>query len=394
MLVTHHGLHQVHQVGRGTKHIVRTLRHTELTARTVLGDIGQRLRAWRHNGCLALWNRLILEFSQTAVHQFLLLLGHRSGGGKGRGQEERPLGSIDTIIASMASRTSITSRTSRTRMASSASKASPASKARIAQCPELTFPDAVTTNHAAAIIHTMRLIVDTGGLAVLRAHRAVLALILIEADLQPREAGEETQDGTDGTDGIAVGTPTSPGQHQKHHQRHGGNDKHRQRLHPDIHGVEGVTVSLLCEIGQQVIAQHPDRLQEHRGNAAIGTIWRQQLEERTDTRQGSHHEHHQHGIAQPAHLLRVTVLVLFPTQLCQDVLKHAQRTDDGTIDAPEDERQQQECHDDHDVQRHYGRQELDLGQPAQPGVQRPRKVEEEQRDQCKEHRCKGNTNLL
>ena len=45
--------------------------------------------------------------------------------------------------------------------------------------------DAVTTYHATAVIHGVRLKVDAGSLTVLRAQRTVLAFILVEVDLHP-----------------------------------------------------------------------------------------------------------------------------------------------------------------------------------------------------------------
>ena len=94
-LVRHRGLHQVHQVGRGTEHMVRTLRHTELAPRTARSEVGEGTRARRCQRRLALWYRLILEFCQTTIHQFLFLLGHGSRRGKSRSQQERALRSIN-----------------------------------------------------------------------------------------------------------------------------------------------------------------------------------------------------------------------------------------------------------------------------------------------------------
>ena len=90
-LVRHRGLHQVHQVGRGTEHMVRALRDTELAPRAVRGEILERERTRRCEWCLALRSHLFLQFGDTTIHQFLFLLSKGCSRGKGRGQEERAL---------------------------------------------------------------------------------------------------------------------------------------------------------------------------------------------------------------------------------------------------------------------------------------------------------------
>ena len=74
----------------------------------------------------------------------------------------------------------------------------------------------------------MSLVVDTGGLAVLRAEGAVLALISVEVDLQPRETGKERKDGAYRADGVAVGASASPCQYEKHYEGDGSDDEYRQ----------------------------------------------------------------------------------------------------------------------------------------------------------------------
>ena len=68
----------------------------------------------------------------------------------------------------------------------------------------------------------MRLVVDARCLAALRAERAVAALVLVEADFQEREAGQERQQRSHRADGVAVGSTTTPGQHEKYHYSHNG----------------------------------------------------------------------------------------------------------------------------------------------------------------------------
>ena len=72
----------------------------------------------------------------------------------------------------------------------------------------------------------------------------------------------------------------------------------------------------------------------------------------------------------------------------QQILEDTKRTDDGTIDTSEDERQRNQRHYNHHVERHHGWEELDLCHPTKPVMQRPREVEEQQGYQYKEHCCK------
>jgi hypothetical protein len=55
----------------------------------------------------------------------------------------------------------------------------------ISKRPKFTAIDTIATYHATTIIHAVCLKVDTSSLAILGAKRTVLALILIEAYLQP-----------------------------------------------------------------------------------------------------------------------------------------------------------------------------------------------------------------
>ena len=165
MLVRHHRQHQVHQVRRRAQHLVRTFRDTELTARTMLSEVVEGERAWRRERRLTLRSHLVFNLRQATIHQFLLLLGNGSGSDKSRSQQETALGSIDG-----ARRCGFSGRSRR---------------AGIFQCSEFAGGNAIAANHATTIIHSMRLVVDAGGLAVLRAERTVLALLLVEVDLQP-----------------------------------------------------------------------------------------------------------------------------------------------------------------------------------------------------------------
>ena len=95
LLVGHHGQHQVHQIAAGTEHLVGTLRDTEQTACAALGEMLEGEGTRRGEGRLTLRSHLVLEFCQTAIHQFLLFLGHSGTSHHRRSQQERALAGID-----------------------------------------------------------------------------------------------------------------------------------------------------------------------------------------------------------------------------------------------------------------------------------------------------------
>ena len=74
--VRHRRHQQVHEVGRGTQHLVGTLCDTQLTTCTVLCEMAHRQRAWRCQRGLAFRGYLLLELCQSTIHHLILLLGH------------------------------------------------------------------------------------------------------------------------------------------------------------------------------------------------------------------------------------------------------------------------------------------------------------------------------
>ena len=85
--VAHFRLHQPHQVGSGTKHLVRTCRHAQLAGGAVPGKMLRAPCARRHDRRIAVRNLFVFDDCQSAVYLlFLCLQGngccHQSGCGK------------------------------------------------------------------------------------------------------------------------------------------------------------------------------------------------------------------------------------------------------------------------------------------------------------------------
>ena len=151
-----------------------------------------------------------------------------------------------------------------------------------------------------------------------------------------------------------------------------------------------VTLRLLNHLGlkKPMVSYYEHNLRQ-RGeqilrDASVGAVGGEQGRQRADARHERNDEERQHAPAQPTLFRRiaeaVTTLFRASAQPGNDVLHHAQRTNDRTIYAPEDQGQGDKKHDDSHIQRQHGGQELDAGHPAQPSMHRPREVEEEQRD--------------
>ena len=85
--VAHFRLHQPHQVGSGTKHLVRTCRHAQLAGGAVPGKMLRAPCTRRHDRRIAVRNLFVFDDCQSAVYLlFLCLQGngccHQSGCGK------------------------------------------------------------------------------------------------------------------------------------------------------------------------------------------------------------------------------------------------------------------------------------------------------------------------
>ena len=72
-LIRHRGLHQSHQVGGRTEHIVGTFSHTELASRAVAHHVLGRERAWGRNGGASFERFLLGDGGKSAVHLLFLL---------------------------------------------------------------------------------------------------------------------------------------------------------------------------------------------------------------------------------------------------------------------------------------------------------------------------------
>ena len=214
--ITHRGLHQFQQIRTRHQHMIRTFRHTELTARTPLLHIGGRERARRCQGCVARRLHHILNHGQTAIHLLPFLCQRSRRGCQRSPHQEGPPTLINRITrATRIPRITRTIRFSRT--------TSP--RPCIMQRVKIALLQTVPANHATAVVHLHRLEIDARSLAVARTLAALLAFALIKPDLQPGETGKETENGTHRTDGIAISSTTSPSQCHQHNQCHQGNDK-------------------------------------------------------------------------------------------------------------------------------------------------------------------------
>ena len=217
------------------------------------------------------------------------------------------------------------------------------------------------------------------------AEFAAVALRNIETRPEQRAAGQHTQQRSHRADRVAPRASAAPGEEGEPRERHDGDEEHPEALHPHLHRIESVAVHPLGDPGQSVVAPRIDRCEKIRCDPTVGAV---RGDQPADARQHRRDEHRQHRPAQPRERGRVAeaIAVLFtpPREPRHDVLHHPQRTDDRTINPSEKQGQRHERQHHADVHGQQGGQELDFRHPAEPRMERPRKVEEQQGNQQKE----------
>ena len=241
----------------------------------------------------------------------------------------------------------------------------------------------------------MVLDVDARGFAVACAEVAVDAFVGIDDRLQVSIFRQEAQHGTYGADGVAVRASAAPGQYDEYHQRDGGDDEGGQALQPDGSVIECIAVGPLGQVGQQVVSPLVDGGEQVVCDASVRTVGGQQGHKRVYACHQCDDEHAQHAVTQPRQGRRIAVAVLLALlrEPGNDVLEDAQRADDGTIDASQQQGENHQCQYHSHVERQHGREELNFGHPAEPCVQRPREVKEQQGDQRKKYDGQGQSDF-
>ena len=245
----------------------------------------------------------------------------------------------------------------------------------------MTFVQTVHASHATASVHRVVLHVDASRLAVAGTKGTAVAFLLVDGDAEQGKAGEESQQGTHRTDGITIGTAVACRQHDDQHQHHRRHNQYRQTLEPDLHRIERIAVHAFGQRSQQVVAPHPQGLQETVGCTTIHRIRIKQGHQGMHTQQHGQHIDDQHPVAQPTLRLgiRVRHFLAASAQTGHHILKHAQRTNHRTIHASSYQREQNQTHDYSGIQGKKCRKELNLRHPSQPCVQHAREVDEQQR---------------
>ena len=156
--------------------------------------------------------------------------------------------------------------------------------------------------------------------------------------------------------------------------------------------VESIASVPFCPACQQVVRPKKNRLQKLRSHPAIGAIGRHKERHRLHPEQQKQHKESQDD---PPHNRMGTAkakTVALP-QARHHILHHTQRTHHRTIDASQEQRDQQKHDDNHYVERQNGRQQLYFGRPPQIMMQRACKVQKKQRDAYKKQRGQNDSYL-
>ena len=141
---------------------------------------------------------------------------------------------------------------------------------------------------------------------------------------------------------------------------------------------------LLSYPGEEVVPELPDGSQNALHDSAPGAVGRQKGDKGAQSGQQSDYHQDKERVAQPFHLFRICLFHLFAPPAPADgentVLEHSQRADDRTVDPAEDQGQHQQDGDRDEIGCEDCRQQLDLGKPTEPSLNRPCEVQEKQRD--------------
>ena len=373
----HFRLHQAVQPGRGPQHLVRAFAHAELAGGAVAVEILLAHGTGRHGRSRTRRHLLVFKL-RYAFGQFPLLGIYRSGaGGKGQSGEESPasrftLGLRFALLAGF-----------RVEL--------------VLDGVAAAVLDAVEAGHAAAVVDGVVLRIDAGGLAALAAERAVDALVRIDHRAEQREAREQAERRADRADGVAPGAAASPGKDDYNYKGNYRHDQHGQALQIDFRGIEGIASEVGRYCGEQVVDPAVDGGEQSRRDASVGAVRCDEEGDGVESEHQQHDEQDEEPVAQPFDLLGVMETVLLALAPAadpgDDVLEDAQRADDGAVDPAEKKGQDDQADDDGQVQGQHGRQQLDLGHPAEPCVQRAREIEEQQRYQNEENSCDGYSDL-
>lgn len=367
------GLHERLGPGGGPQNVIRTDRDAELAARAVRRQMAQGPGARRHEGRDAVRRPLVQNDGQTAVHFLFLRPDDRRTEQQPRSGQEIPAARIGR------SRRFRPFSGRRSRNGCGGLRAKP-----VADRPVPANVEAVHAGHAARIVDPAVPVVDTGGLAPPGAQAAVPAFLRVDHGPEQRIFREEPQHRPHRADRIAIGPAVAPRQHDEHGARRSGDQQRRQARHPDLRFIERIASHTLGDRGQRIVAPEINRTEEVGGDTSVGAVRRKQSDQRTHAGDQRRDEQRQRPAAQPPPGRRVgeTVLPPFPAaaEPGDEILKHPERADDRAIDPAEKERQHRKRRHDTDIQRQHRRQELHPGHPSQPGMERPREIEEEQRD--------------
>ena len=256
----------------------------------------------------------------------------------------------------------------------------------------LTFIQTIHARHATAVIDFVSFGVDARSFAVACAKSAAVALRCVYNRFEKGILGQEAEYRTHRTNRVTVRTPASPCQYDEYGKSKGRYDERRQAFHPHLCFIESVAVRPFRQVCQQIVAPLVDGSEKIGSDTPIRAV---RLEQRSDRmkaypRNEGDGKQCQHPITQPFLCGRVAEAVFLPfaRKPGDDILKYAERTDNGTIDPSEQQGQYNKQQYHTYIQCEQCGEKLYLCHPAHPSVQRSGKIEEQERDERKEYNCK------
>ena len=345
-LVSHLGLKKMFKIRRGTEHSVGTGAHAELACGAVVIEVLDAAGSEGDEALGSFGSSLGCDFCQTAVQMLLLGFGLEGcASQQSGGENELPAAFVRAVSGFFLFLFAVGEP--------------------IADCSDLAVVYAVEAGHTSAVVYLSVEGVDAGGLALAPAIAAFHTLAFINLDFEKGEPAEQAENGSDGTNGVAVCTSPEPGA-----EENGNKSDSRNRKQGGSNGLTG---------GEPGYA--PDY-------PAVCAVRGKESDEHLDAADKRSHEQGKYDV--PDNLVVFVelefLLCEFPSQPDYKILKNSHRTDYRAVEAPQQDGDEGDSHDDGGIEGQTGGEELEFSHPAPPLLAY---ADEEQSQSYKEQRCKN-----
>lgn len=191
--------------------------------------------------------------------------------------------------------------------------------------------------------------IDAVCLAEPGAGAAMVAAAFIDAHFEPRPSGDESEQCAYRAERVAIGAAVK-GKKSDNDEGDEGNHKGGGPMEPVCHATEYIAVGAGCCRRQQIVAMDVERCQQVCNHSSIGAV---RLQHYRNCHDACHQRGDKEGEETPSYPGKGTMEpVEMPfaeatadgiPEVADKVLEYTQRTDDGAVDAPEDQGGKYHC---------------------------------------------------